>query len=77
MFFRCLSTGRIGGIVAGIAFILPRFTLMLLASYLYSLAGFKNIYFNALFKALQPIVTTMVCFQTYRCATSANPRVDS
>jgi hypothetical protein len=60
MFFGCLSAGRIGGIVAGIAFILPGFTLMLLASYLYSLAGFKNIYFNASFKALQPIVAAMV-----------------
>jgi chromate transport protein ChrA len=52
MFFGCLSTGRIGGIVARIAFILSGFTLILLASYLYLLAGFENIYFNALFKAL-------------------------
>jgi hypothetical protein len=59
MFFGCLSAGRIGGIVAGIAFILPGFVLMLLASYLYSLAGFENIYFNASFKALQPIVAAM------------------
>lgn len=48
------------GIVAGIAFILPGFILMLLASYLYSLAGLENIYFNASFKALQPIVAAMV-----------------
>jgi hypothetical protein len=31
MFFGCLSAGRIGGIIAGIAFILPGFVLMLLA----------------------------------------------
>jgi chromate transport protein ChrA len=62
MFFRCLSTGTISGIVPRIAFTLPRFTLMLLASYLYLLAGFENIYFNASFKALQPIVTTIVYF---------------
>jgi Chromate transporter len=68
MFFGCLSAGRIGGIVAGIAFILPGFILMLLASYLYSLAGFENIYFNASFKALQPIVAALVCFQTHRYA---------
>jgi chromate transport protein ChrA len=61
MFFGCLSAGRIGGIVAGIAFILPGFALMLLASYLYSLAGFQNKYFNASFRALQPIVAAMVC----------------
>ena len=60
MFFGCLSAGRIGGIVAGVAFVLPGFVLMLLASYLYSLAGFENIYFNASFRALQPIVAAMV-----------------
>jgi hypothetical protein len=61
MFFGCLSAGRLGGLVAGLAFILPGFTLMLLASYLYSLAGLENIYFNASFRALQPIVAAMVC----------------
>jgi len=60
MFFGCLSAGRIGGIVAGLAFILPGFILMLVASYLYSLAGFENLYFNASFRALQPIVAAMV-----------------
>jgi chromate transport protein ChrA len=60
MFFGCLSAGRLGGIVAGIAFILPGFGLMLLASYLYSLAGLENKYFNASFRALQPIVAAMV-----------------
>lgn len=60
MFFGCLSAGRLGGIVAGLAFILPGFMLMLLASYLYSLAGLENLYFNASFKALQPIVAAMV-----------------
>lgn len=60
MFFGCLSAGRLGGIVAGIAFILPGFLLMLLASYLYSLAGLENQYFNASFRAIQPIVSAMV-----------------
>jgi chromate transport protein ChrA len=60
MFFGCLSAGRLGGIVAGLAFILPGFALMLLASYIYSLAGFDNKYFNASFRALQPIVAAMV-----------------
>lgn len=61
MFFGCLSAGRIGGIIAGMAFILPGFLLMLLASYVYTLAGFDNVYFNASFRALQPIVAAMVC----------------
>lgn len=59
MFFGCLSAGRIGGIVAGVAFTLPGFVLMLFASYLYSLAGFDNKYFNASFRSLQPIVAAM------------------
>lgn len=61
MFFGCLSAGRIGGIIAGLGFILPGFVLMLAASYLYTLAGFENVYFNASFRALQPIVAAMVC----------------
>ncbi|PVH67994.1 hypothetical protein DL98DRAFT_523025 [Cadophora sp. DSE1049] len=68
MFFGCLSAGRIGGIVAGIAFILPGFILMLLASYLYSLAGFENVYFNASFKALQPIVAAMILKAVHKIA---------
>ena len=60
MFFGCLSAGKIGGIVAGVAFTLPGFVLMLLASYVYSLAGFDNKYFNASFRSLQPIVAAMV-----------------
>jgi chromate transport protein ChrA len=60
MFFGCLSAGRIGGIVAGLGFILPGFILMLVASYLYTLAGLENRYFNASFRALQPIVSAMV-----------------
>lgn len=66
MFFGCLSAGRMGGIIAGVAFILPGFILMLLTSYLYSLAGFENKYFNASFRALQPIVAAMVCY-LFRC----------
>lgn len=61
MFFGCLSAGRLGGIVAGLAFMLPGFLLMILASYLYSLAGLENIYFNASFRAIQPVVSAMVC----------------
>jgi chromate transport protein ChrA len=60
MFFGCLSGGRLGGIAAGIGFILPGFLLMLLASYLYVLVGFDNRYVNASFRALQPLVAAMV-----------------
>ncbi|KAF2188551.1 chromate transporter [Zopfia rhizophila CBS 207.26] len=68
MFFGCLSAGRIGGIVAGLAFILPGFVLMLIASYLYTLAGVENKYFNASFRALQPIVAAMIFKATHKIA---------
>ncbi|KAH6668735.1 chromate transporter [Halenospora varia] len=68
MFFGCLSAGRIGGIVAGLAFMLPGFVLMLGASYLYSLAGLTNVYFNASFKALQPIVAAMILKAAHKIA---------
>ena len=60
MFFGCMAAGRAGGIVAGLGFILPGFVLMLVASYLYTLVGLENRYFNASFRALQPIVAAMV-----------------
>ncbi|KAH7305595.1 chromate transporter [Stachybotrys elegans] len=66
MFFGCLSAGRIGGLIAGMAFILPGFALMLLSSYLYTLAGFHNKYFNASFRALQPIVAAMILRATHK-----------
>ncbi|KAG0367980.1 hypothetical protein BGX24_003018 [Mortierella sp. AD032] len=60
MFFGCLVGGRLGGIVAGLGFILPGFLAMLLLSYLYTIVGLDNVYFNASFRALQPVVAAMV-----------------
>ncbi|KAF9949620.1 hypothetical protein BGZ72_008644 [Mortierella alpina] len=60
MFFGCLVGGRAGGIVAGFGFIIPGFLAMVLLSYLYTIAGLENVYFNASFRALQPVVAAMV-----------------
>lgn len=60
MFFGCLAGGRLGGIAAGLGFILPGFILMLAASYVYIVVGFGNVYFDASFRALQPMVAAMV-----------------
>jgi hypothetical protein len=59
MFFGCLSAGKLRGLVAGIAFVLPGLILMILASYLYSLAGMESKYFNASFRAVQPVIAAM------------------
>lgn len=60
MFFGCLCGGRLGGLMAGLGFVLPGFVLMLAASYLYVVIGFGNAYVNASFRALQPMVAAMV-----------------
>jgi len=44
MFFGCLVGGRLGGFVAGLGFMLPGFMLMLVASYLYVIVGFKPLH---------------------------------
>jgi len=62
MFFGCLAGGRVGGIAAGLGFILPGFLLTVLASYLYIVLGLGNIYVEASFRALQPMVAAMVSF---------------
>ncbi|KAJ3330331.1 hypothetical protein HDU93_000457 [Gonapodya sp. JEL0774] len=59
-YFGMLSRGRIGALIGGLGFVLPGFLLMLLFSYLYYLIGFNNEYFNASFRALQPVVAAMV-----------------
>jgi len=60
MFFGCLAGGRWGGLAGGLGFMLPGFMLMLAASYIYVVVGFRNIYFDASFRALQPMVAAMV-----------------
>jgi chromate transport protein ChrA len=60
MFFGCLSGGRWGGLAAGLGFAFPGFVLMLVASYVYVVVGFGNTYFDASFRALQPMVAAMV-----------------
>ena len=60
MFFGCLSGERWGGLAAGLGFVLPGFVLMVVASYIYIVVGFGNVYFDASFRALQPMVAAMV-----------------
>jgi chromate transport protein ChrA len=61
MFFGFLAgRGRLGGLLGGLGFIIPGFILILLFSFIYIKVGLDNIYFNASFRALQPIVAAMV-----------------
>ncbi|KAJ3055004.1 hypothetical protein HK097_000083 [Rhizophlyctis rosea] len=59
-YFGYLSRGRLGALIAGLGFVLPGFVLMLVLSYVYTIIGLENMYFNASFKALQPVVAGFV-----------------
>ncbi|CAG8513477.1 13285_t:CDS:2 [Dentiscutata erythropus] len=71
MFFGCLSGGRFGGFLGGLGFVLPGFLMILLFSYIYVIVGLDNVYFNASFRALQPIVSAMVLRATHKIAEHA------
>ncbi|CAG8584519.1 486_t:CDS:2 [Dentiscutata heterogama] len=71
MFFGCLSGGRFGGFLGGLGFVLPGFIMILLFSYIYVIVGLDNVYFNASFRALQPVVSAMVLRATHKIAEHA------
>ncbi|KAF9349832.1 hypothetical protein BGX26_011919 [Mortierella sp. AD094] len=60
MFFGHLIGRRLGSIVAGVGFIVSGFLAMVLLSNFYTITRLKNVYFNASFCALQPVVAAMV-----------------
>ncbi|CAG8469948.1 10664_t:CDS:2 [Diversispora eburnea] len=68
MYFGQLAGGRFGGLLGGLGFILPGFVLILLFSYIYEVVGFENDYFNASFRALQPIVAAFVLRAVHKIA---------
>ncbi|RHZ80493.1 hypothetical protein Glove_134g78 [Diversispora epigaea] len=68
MYFGQLAGGRFGGLLGGLGFILPGFLLILLFSYIYEIVGFENDYFNASFRALQPIVAAFVLRAVHKIA---------
>ncbi|KAI9002174.1 chromate transporter [Hyaloraphidium curvatum] len=70
-YFGMLSRGRLGALIAGLGFILPGFFLMLLLSYIYYLIGFSNVYVNASFRALQPVVAAFVLRAVHKIAEHA------
>lgn len=60
MYFGCLARGRVGGLLAGVGFVAPGCVLMVLASWAYAKVGLGNVWVNASFRALQPVVAAMV-----------------
>jgi putative chromate ion transporter len=66
IYFGILSHGRLGGLIAGLGFILPGSLLMLLLSYAYVHFGLGNAYFEASFRGIQPAVAAMMLTAVHR-----------
>jgi chromate transporter len=60
VYFGLLARGRLGGIIAGLAFILPGFLLMLALSWLYVTFGVASPLFAAVSYGVQPAVAALV-----------------
>lgn len=59
IYFGVISGGRLGGLLAGLGFILPGFLLMLLLSWLYTDYGLSNPHIRASLTAMDPAVAAM------------------
>ena len=70
-YFGLLSRGRIGAVIAGAAFVLPGFVLVLLLSWLYVTFGLMNPYILASFNAIQAAVAAMVVRAVHKLADGA------
>ena len=67
VYFGMLSRGRIGGILAGLGFMLPGFILMFLLSYLYVRYGLKTTgAFPVVFAAVQAAVAALIVRAVHR-----------
>ena len=66
IYFGIGSHGRLGGLLAGLGFILPGSILMLALSFIYVHVGLGNPYFEASTRAIQPAVAAMMLAAVYR-----------
>jgi chromate transporter len=64
--FGMLSRGRIGGVLAGLGFMLPGFVLMFLLSWFYLSFGIANTAFQAIFLGIQPAVIALIIRACHR-----------
>lgn len=67
VYFGMLSRGRVGGVLAGLGFMLPGFVLMFILSWLYSRYGLKTTgTFAAAFAAVQAAVAALIVRAAHR-----------
>jgi len=66
VYFGMLSRGRIGGLLAGLGFMLPGFVLMFLLSWVYVAYGITNTLLAGLFYGFQPAVAALIIRAVHR-----------
>lgn len=66
--FGILARGRIGGVLAGLGFMLPGFILMFLLSWAYLSFRLEDTLFQAVFRGIQPAVIALIFRAAHRIA---------
>jgi chromate transporter len=66
VYFGYLSRGRLGGILAGLGFVLPGFILMMLLSWFYVTYGITSPLFAAMFFGVKPVVAALIVRAVHR-----------
>ena len=64
--FGMMARGRLGGVLAGLGFMLPGFVLMFLLSWLYLSVGLASTAFQAVFLGIQPAVIALIVRACHR-----------
>jgi chromate transporter len=66
VFFGMLSRGRVGGLLAGLGFMLPGFILMFVLSWFYVTVGINSPLFASVFTGFQPAVAALIVRAVHR-----------
>ena len=74
VYFGMLSRGRVGGLLAGLGFMLPGLVLMLFCSWLYVRAGLDSPWVKAVFTTVQAAVAALIVRAVHRIGSHAFSR---
>ncbi|MBI2675187.1 MAG: chromate efflux transporter [Candidatus Aenigmarchaeota archaeon] len=71
VYFGHLAKGRLGGLLAGLGFMLPGFVLMLILSWIYLTFGINSALFAGVFYGMQPAVAALIFRAVHSIGNSA------
>ena len=71
VYFGMIARGRIGAFLAGLGFMLPGFSLMLLLSWFYVTYGISSPLFQSVFMGMQPAVAALIVRAVHRIGSHA------